>query len=234
MVGAESIGDKGGFDSLLLESSSSSSTSSSSAWLTCVSLDSSVSSGTDNLDNGSCWLLCDLNEPKMFTQPFVRLLLFSFTFRCFERIQPLKSRAVAVSFINVGVCVDDGGTFFAFEFASDVNLSDEILQLGMFFSTSLEMGRLGADFANFLSILPLVLGTITGDGFFVGGGDIVILLISQSFVVELVLPFGGDTVLRYLASPPLFLCTVAGLRNSDVLFATSTDIVSLFFLILGC
>lgn len=56
VVGAESIGDRGGFDSLLLESSSSSSTSSSSAGLTCLSLLSSVSSGTDNLFNGS-WLL---------------------------------------------------------------------------------------------------------------------------------------------------------------------------------
>lgn len=91
------------------------------------------------------------------------------------------------------------------------------------------MGRLGTGFVNFLSILPLALGTITGGGFFVGGGDIVRDLTSQS-LLEFVLPF-GDTVPRYLASPLLFLCTVAGLRNSDELFATSTDMVSLFFLI---
>lgn len=91
------------------------------------------------------------------------------------------------------------------------------------------MGRLGTGFVNFLSILPLALGTITGGGFFVGGGDIARDLTSQS-LVEFVLPF-GDTVPRYLASPLLFLCTVAGLRNSDELFATSTDMVSLFFLI---
>lgn len=108
-------------------------------------------------------------------------------------------------------------------------LRDEILQLGMFFSTSFEMGRLGTGFVNFLSILLLALGTITGGGFFVGGGDIARDLTSQS-LVEFVLPF-GDTVPRYLASPLLFLCTVAGLRNSDELFATSTDMVSLFFLI---
>lgn len=108
-------------------------------------------------------------------------------------------------------------------------LRDEILQLGMFFSTSFEMGKLGTGFVNFLSILPLDLGTITGGGFFVGGGDIARDLTSQS-LLEFVLPF-GDTVARYLANPLLFLCTVAGLRNSDELFATSTDIVSLFFLI---
>lgn len=41
----------------------------------------------------------------------------------------------------------------------------------------------------------------------------------------------GDTAPRYLARPALLLCTVAGLRNSDELFATSTDIASLLFLI---
>lgn len=108
-------------------------------------------------------------------------------------------------------------------------LRDEILQLGMFLSTSLEMGRQGIDLGNFLSILPLTLGTITGGGFLVGGGDMVRVRGSQS-LVESFRPF-GETVPRYLARPPLFLCTVDGLRNSDELFATSTDIASLFFLI---
>lgn len=111
--------------------------------------------------------------------------------------------------------------------ASFAYLSDEILQ---FFSTSLEMGRLGTGLVSFLSILPLVLGTITGGGFFVGGGDMVRVLTSQS-LVDAVLPF-GDTLLKYLASPPLFLCTVAGLRNSDELFATSTDMLSLLFFLI--
>ena len=56
VVGAESIGESSGFDSLLLESSSSSSASSSSAGLACLSFaESSVSSGTDSLVSGS-WL----------------------------------------------------------------------------------------------------------------------------------------------------------------------------------
>lgn len=127
VVGAESIGESGGFDSLfldsqlldslLLESSSSSSTSSSSAGLACVTL-ASVSSGTDNLDSRSC-PLCDLKEPRMDPQPFVRLL---FSFTCgFERMQPLKSSAVA-SVVAAGVDADCWEMVFAFGLASDVNL----------------------------------------------------------------------------------------------------------------
>lgn len=100
------------------------------------------------------------------------------------------------------------------------------MQGGMFLRTStLEMG---IGLASFFSILPLLLGTRTRGGFLVGGGDMARFLASQS------LPGGrplGDTAPRYLARPALLLCTVAGLRNSDELFATSTDIASLLFLI---
>lgn len=106
-------------------------------------------------------------------------------------------------------------------------LSDEILQLGRFFSTSFEIGRLGSGFGSFLSSLPLILGTMTSGGFFVAGGVVVNVRASQSLVPRLL----GDTVPKYFARPPLFLCTTGGLRNSDELLATSTDIVSLVFLI---
>lgn len=122
VVGAESIGDRGGFDSLLLESSSSSSTSSSSAGLTCLSLPSLPPSSAGNLFNGSC-PPCDRNEPKMPPQLLVRLL---FSFTCgFARMQPLKSRAAAStlpSVAGVGVGGGEGTLFFAFELASEVNL----------------------------------------------------------------------------------------------------------------
>lgn len=250
VVGAESIGDRGGFDSLLLESSSSSSTSSSSAGLTCLSLPSLPPSSGGNLFNGSCPPCDALNEPRIPPHPFVRLL---FSFTCgFERMQPLKSSAAASTLprAGAGVAGGDETPFFAFELASDVSLerrravkggktglgpglkgrgvfylSEEILQLGMLFNTSFEMGRLGTGLGNFFSILPFALGTTTNGGFLVGGGDMARLLTSQS------LP-DADTAPRYLARPALLLCTVAaGLRNSDELFATSTDIASLLFLI---
>ena len=117
VVGAESIGESGAFDSLLLESSSSSSTSSSSAGLTWVTL-ISVSSGTDSLDRGS-WLAWDLSEPRMLPQPFVRLL---FSFTCgFERMQPLKSSA-PISLVKDGAGVEGGDTFFALGLTSEANL----------------------------------------------------------------------------------------------------------------
>jgi len=75
---------------------------------------------------------------------------------------------------------------------------------------------------------------MTSGGFFAAAdGDIVNVLTSQSLVKVPRLGLLVDTVPKYLARPPLFRCTVGGLRNSDELFATSTDIVSLVFLICG-
>lgn len=97
----------------------------------------------------------------------------------------------------------------------------------MFFNTSFEMGRLGIGLGSFFSILPFALGTTTSGGFLLGGGDMARFLTSQS-LPDAARPLGD----RYLAKPALLLCTVAaGLRNSDELFATSTDIASPFFLI---
>lgn len=114
-------------------------------------------------------------------------------------------------------------TFWKLEVRNNY-LRDEILD--RFFSTSFEIGKLGSGFGSFLSNLLLALGATTSGGFFaVADGDNV--LISQ-LLVEV--PRLDDMALpRYLARPPLFLCTVGGLRNSDELFATSTDI-SLVFL----
>ncbi|KYN39696.1 hypothetical protein ALC56_06191 [Trachymyrmex septentrionalis] len=96
-------------------------------------------------------------------------------------------------------------------------LRDEIL--GRFFSTSFEIGRLGSGFGSFLSILPLALGTMTSGTFFVD--DDVSVLTSQGSLVTVLRFVLDDTVPKYLARPPLFLCTIGGLRNSE-LFATNT------------
>lgn len=93
-------------------------------------------------------------------------------------------------------------------------------------STSFDIGKLGRGFVNFFSNLTLALGTITIGVFLLGGGgDMFTVLTSQSLLAVFVRGFVG-TVPRYLARPPLFLCTVGGLRNSVVVLATSTDIVS--------
>ncbi|KYN09404.1 hypothetical protein ALC57_18466 [Trachymyrmex cornetzi] len=100
---------------------------------------------------------------------------------------------------------------------SNLYLRDEIL--GRFFSTSFEIGRLGSGFGSFLSILPLALGTMTSGTFFVD--DDVSVLTSQGSLVTVLRFVLDDTVPKYLARPPLFLCTIGGLRNSE-LFATNT------------
>lgn len=147
-------------------------------------------------------------------------------------MQPLKS------FVAEGLAVGllDGGehVFIGFGLASEISLSEDILQGGIFLRTSFDIGKLGRGFVNFFSILTLALGTITVGVFLLGGGgDILTVRTSQSLVAVVVRGFDG-TVPRYLAKPPLFLCTVGGLRNSVVDLATSTDIVSDVFLSFGC
>lgn len=124
VVGAESIGDNDGLDSLLLESSSSSSTSSSSTGVAWVSSTLLFSDG-DNLEMGSWpW---DLSAPRIPPQPFIRLL---FSFTCdLDRIQPLKSSGIG-SPSSDGVAVEGGELHLAvLRLVSEVNLPQNLGEL---------------------------------------------------------------------------------------------------------